>query len=135
LIVVDASIALAWCFKDEASSYADSVQERVIDEGAVVPAHWPLEVANGLLAGQRRGRIEAGELPGIGRSLLDLGIQIRPVELTTAFWGVLDLASEQGLSVYDAAYIDMCSVLGLELATLDQAMRAAGLKAGIELVL
>ena len=134
MIVLDASVTLAWGLKDEASAYADAILERVTSEGAVVPAHWPLEVANGLVAAERRGRIAADQVAEIGRGLNELTIDIRPEELTTAFWGVLDAAREHGLSVYDAAYLALCRSRGLALATLDVRLRAACERAGIEIV-
>jgi predicted nucleic acid-binding protein len=134
LIVVDASVTLAWGLKDEESAFADAILERVTTEGAAVPAHWPLEVANGLMAAERRGRIAADQVAQIGRGLDELTIDIRPVELSTAFWGVLDAAREHGLSVYDAAYLDLCRSRGLPLATLDARLRSACEKVGVDLV-
>jgi hypothetical protein len=37
-IVIDASIALAWCFEDEASPETDALVERIREEGAIVPS-------------------------------------------------------------------------------------------------
>ena len=48
MIVVDASVALAWALPDELSAYADVVLARAEDEALVVPELWPREVANGL---------------------------------------------------------------------------------------
>ena len=48
-IVIDASMTMAWCFEDEASSAADAVLDRVGTEGATVPSLWQLEVANVLV--------------------------------------------------------------------------------------
>ena len=44
--VLDGSVAIAWCFEDEVSPYADAVAARIPTVQAVVPAIWPLEVAN-----------------------------------------------------------------------------------------
>ncbi len=35
--VIDSSIALTWCFEDEATAETDALFERIRDEGAVVP--------------------------------------------------------------------------------------------------
>ena len=59
--VVDASSVLAWCFEDEGGPEADALIDQVAAEGADVPGSWSLEVANGLVAGERRGRIKAAE--------------------------------------------------------------------------
>ena len=59
-LVVDASVALAWCFEDEASPATDAVLDQVKDEGAVVPSLWHLELGNILLLAERRGRTIQG---------------------------------------------------------------------------
>jgi predicted nucleic acid-binding protein len=41
------------------------------------------------------------------------------------FETVLDLAREQGLSSYDASYLDLAMQTGLPLATLDRALQDA----------
>ena len=45
-LIIDCSIAMAWCFSDERSPVGDQVQDRLVDEIAIVPAHWFLEVTN-----------------------------------------------------------------------------------------
>ena len=61
-VIIDATVALSWLFEDETSDYADRVLDAVASDGAVVPAIWLLEVANGLLSGERRGRLSAAEV-------------------------------------------------------------------------
>jgi hypothetical protein len=48
--VLDDSICLAWYFRDEANPHADAVAARFPDVQAIVPAIWPLELANAVLA-------------------------------------------------------------------------------------
>jgi predicted nucleic acid-binding protein len=134
VIVVDASVAVAWCLKDESSVYADGVLERVVDEGAASPAHWPLEVANAILSAERRGRIAADEVAGVSGLLERLEIEIVPVELSTAMWSVLDVAREHNLSAYDSVYLGLAQFRRIPLATLDDRLRAACRGAGVELV-
>ena len=56
--VLDASVALAWLIDDPVPSYATKIQERIADgEAALVPALWVLEMANGLLMAERRGKL------------------------------------------------------------------------------
>ena len=47
--VVDNSVVMSWCFKDETNNYADIVLNRLTEATAVVPSIWPLEVVNVLL--------------------------------------------------------------------------------------
>ena len=43
-----------------------------------VPAHWPLEVANALLVGRRRGRVTVGEIAEFIEDLAALPIRLEP---------------------------------------------------------
>lgn len=56
-LVLDASVALSWCFKNEATAAGDRVLERLATEAASVPTIWHLEIANVLALSERRGRI------------------------------------------------------------------------------
>ena len=132
MIVVDASVTLAWCLSDEADNYAERILERVVAESAAAPAHWPLEVANGIRSAERRGRVVENEVSDIARLLDNLAVEVVPVELTTALWSVLDLAREHDLSAYDAGYLGLARHRGLELATLDETLRQACQRAGVQ---
>ena len=57
-IVLDASVALAWCFPDEASQYADEVLVALEGRRVIVPAVWALEITNALLVAERRKRVK-----------------------------------------------------------------------------
>ena len=61
--VIDASITLAWCLTDELSAEHQSLLERVADQCAIVPAIWPLEVANAVLSAAHSGRIDHAAVP------------------------------------------------------------------------
>ena len=56
--VLDASVAVAWCFEDEATKFTEGVLD-LLSAGAeaLVPAIWPVEVANALLIAERRNRM------------------------------------------------------------------------------
>ena len=58
VFVIDASATLPWCFADEATAATNAVLTRLrTGDEAIVPAHWPVEVANALLIAVRRKRI------------------------------------------------------------------------------
>lgn len=133
MIVVDASVTLAWCFDDEASPAADAILERVVEEGAIAPAHWPLEVANGLRTAERRQHVEAGSLPQLRDLLARLPVEIQPVGLAVATGPVLDAALAHNLSAYDAAYLLLAVERQLPLATVDARLRKACAAAGVAL--
>lgn len=131
--VVDASITLAWCFEDEASGDAEAALERLLAEGAIAPAHWPLEIANALWSAERRGRLAASDLPTLRSMLITLPVEILPVELSTAL-STIDTAQAHGLSAYDATYLHLAEVRGLGLATIDARLRAACASAGVPVI-
>ena len=57
-IVVDASVALAWFFPDDASEYADGVLVALAGRKVIVPAVWVLEITNAVLVAERRKRVK-----------------------------------------------------------------------------
>jgi predicted nucleic acid-binding protein len=133
MFVVDVSIVLAWCLDDETSELADSAIERLLAEGGVAPAHWPLEVANGLRTAERRGQIDESALRRLGPRLNQLPVDIAPVEFSTAL-GLIESSRRHDLSVYDAAYLDLAEFRGLGLATVDAQLAEACRVAGIGLI-
>lgn len=118
-LVVDASVALSWFLGDEESGEADAALARLEEETAVVPGLWALEVANALVAAERRGRITEAEAGRI-LSLLDaLPIEEDPAPREVTQRTVHGLARSHGLSAYDAAYLELAIRRGAELVTLD----------------
>ena len=119
--VLDASAALAWCFADEESV------DLPTDGHAVVPSLWPLELANGLLSGERRGRISHVQARRVWDALwAALGVQVDQSDgIFTAAWS---LARDEGLSVYDAAYLELAMREGVPLATRDATLAQAARK-------
>jgi predicted nucleic acid-binding protein len=117
--VLDASVALAWCFEDEGGAYALDVLESLRSTEAVVPTVWPLEVTNGLVVAERRGRINAPAAVRALSLLRALPVVVEPSERRRVFEGGFRLARTHGLSTYDAAYLELALTRGLPLATLD----------------
>ena len=130
-IVVDASVALAWCFPDEASEYADGVLVALEGRTAIVPAIWALEIANGLLVGERRKRVRQPDVRRFVELLRGLRVTEHSQTVPDTVGNVLPLARDYGLSAYDAAYLDVAVRQGAPLATLDNALREAGRSVGI----
>ena len=93
-MVIDASVALAWCFPDEASDYADAVLGVLEGQSILVPSIWSMEITNALLVGERRKRIR---LPDV-RQFVELLKRLRIVEDNQPFGdamsNVLPLARE-----------------------------------------
>lgn len=134
MFVVDASVILAWSLEDESSEPAEAAVERLLAEGGLAPAHWPLEVANGLRSAERRGRIDEPSIRRLAARLVGLPVDVAPVELSTAL-GVIEAARRHDLSVYDAAYLDLADVRGLPVATVDDRLARACRAANVPLVI
>ena len=132
-LVVDASVTLSWCFRDEHSEDAVRILRLLTVDAAVVPSLWPLEVANGLLVAERRGRLSADETMQVREMLVDLPITLDEATFDEGFGSVLNLARERNLSAYDAAYLALAMREGLPLATLDDKLRAAATSVGVQL--
>jgi predicted nucleic acid-binding protein len=133
-LVIDASATLPWYFQDEASSESELIFDRVASVGAIVPAHWKLEVANGFQTALRRRRISSDYRD---ESLADLGllpIDIDPETNARAWLDTLQIAGRFGLTPYDAAYLELALRRHLPLATLDKDLRRAASDAGVGLV-
>jgi predicted nucleic acid-binding protein len=133
--VIDASATLPWCFADEATQSTNALLARLrTGEEAIVPAHWPLEVANALLIAVRRRRISAED----AHQFLD-DLEVLPIRVDTAGRSslrarVFPLAEQFKLTAYDAAYLELAVRETLPLATLDEDLRRAAHRAGVSLV-
>ena len=132
--VIDASLVLAWQFKDEGNAFADATIERLRDEVAVAPAIWPIEVANAFVVGVRRGRLSSTDAAAPISMVLDLPITVRQTDWEGTLLSVLDLALTLNLSAYDASYIQLASRERLTLATLDDRLKTAAGRAGVALL-
>lgn len=62
-LVIDASVTLGWYFPDETNPTAEAVRRRFATDSAVAPGLWWYEIRNALIAGERRGRIDAARPP------------------------------------------------------------------------
>lgn len=128
--MIDASVALAWCFPDEASNYADGVLVALEGQAILVPAVWGLEIANAVLAGERSKRLRQPEIRRFTTLLESLSIVQDVPPVGDQVSNVLPLAREYGLSAYDAAYLELSIRRGAPLATLDGKLQRAAQRAG-----
>jgi predicted nucleic acid-binding protein len=132
-VVVDASVALAWCFPDEASEYADRALVALKGQTLLVPAAWGLEIANALLTGERRKRLKRPEILSFVALLEGLSILQDGQSVRESVSNVLPLARDYGLSAYDAAYLELAIRHSAPLATLDRDLQTAAKRAGIRI--
>jgi len=127
--VIDPSVALAWLLPDETNARADALRMAV--EGgadAWIPAHWWLEIGNGLLKAERRGRITPEQVAQ-ALSLVN-ALPLEEDEETAEQIPVrtLTLARKHGLTIYDASYLELAQRRGATLATFDEQLLTAAAK-------
>jgi predicted nucleic acid-binding protein len=135
VFVVDASVALAWCFEDEATDWSEGLLRRLRSGDQVaVPAHWPTEVSNGMLMGVRRKRIQPGKPEILWDELALLPITVEAALSPNESKAALSLCDKHGLTVYDAAYLELAHRKQLPVATLDSDLRRAAVSEGIVLL-
>lgn len=133
-LIVDASITMAWCFEDEATPATEEVLDQVVESNALVPSVWRFEVGNALQMAIRRKRITEVFRDDALAKLLAMPITVDPETDAYVWTTALRLSERFGLTLYDAAYVELAQRRNLPLASLDQEMRAAASALNIELL-
>ena len=132
-LVLDGSVAIAWCFPDEQDDYSQSVLDALATGRALVPDLWHLEVVNVLLIGERRRRSTQADTVQWLRFLGSLNIVVDGETRHRAFGDIAQLGRTHNLSAYDAAYLELALRRGLPLASLDHKLKEAARAAGVTL--
>ena len=132
--VLDASVALAWCFEDEQTEAIMALLDRVAESGAFAPQLWPIEALNGLLTAERHKRIDAARRHQLAGFLAELPITIDGETATRLWHPTAQLAEDHGLTACDATYLELAQRLDVPLATSDKSLLAAARRAGIRLL-
>jgi len=133
VLVLDASVALSWCFEDEETEYPYAVLDRFETGEAIVPGIWPLEVGNALLVAERRERLTKADSARFVTLLAHLPITIEQDLPERMFGEIIALARAHSLSTYDASYLDLAMRNGLPLATQDSHLLHAARQCGVEI--
>ncbi len=129
--VLDCSVSMTWWFEDETDAYAERVLDYLDEASAVVPAIWPLEVANALLVAERRNRITSSDSDRVAEFIVTLPIHVDDETHPSALGATMALAREYALTAYDAAYLELAMRLDLPLATADKVLAKAARAGGV----
>ncbi len=132
--VVDNSIVMSWCFKDETSQYTESVLDRLENGTALVPSIWPLEVGNVLLVAERKKRISHADSILFITLLSELPIIVQQETPERMIKEIFYLARYHQLSSYDASYLDLAMRKGLPIATLDKNLISAAKRSQVRII-
>ncbi|MEX1993636.1 MAG: type II toxin-antitoxin system VapC family toxin [Steroidobacteraceae bacterium] len=130
-LIVDASVAVAWFVRNQATGYTDRVRRQARGERLHVPAVWPLEFANALWQLQRRKLLADRQVD----TIIDLA---EPLEIvvhkdTPAPRRLVAVARDHDLSAYDASYLDLALTLRYPVACRDGALKRALRTVGLKL--
>lgn len=130
--VIDVSVAGSLVLPDEAQNMAAATSDLILHADLVAPLLWRFEISNLLLVAQRRGRInDAQRFTAIERlQQMDVSIDVQSGD--QAWLASFDIAQSDGLTVYDAAYLELARRLGCGLLTYDRALAKAAIARGIE---
>ena len=132
--VLDSSIALCWCFEDEATDTTTQLLEQLRLDTVAVPNLWHVEIANVLTLAERRRRITGAETAQFVALLEELEIDVDEETWTRAFSRILDLARQERLTAYDASYLELAMRLGVPLASKDADLCDAAERLGVSVV-
>jgi predicted nucleic acid-binding protein len=126
--VVDASVAVAWFVKGQATEYTNALLHRAPRERLHVPALWHAEFANALLALVHRRKLDPERLSDIFETVdeLELITDAQPPNARD----LAALSRRLSLSAYDATYLELALRLRLPIAAKDGPLGGAAPRAG-----
>ncbi len=134
--VLDNSVTMRWFFGDgkpQELVYAGKVLDAMIQDNALVPATWGLEVANVIARAEAKGLVTEARSGAFLEMLEGVDIEVDAATFTRALSDTLQLARRYKLSAYDASYLELALRSGLSLATLDEDLQKAAKKAGVKM--
>ena len=130
--VLDASVALAWCFSDEATPASAELLDQLSTGSIVyVPAIWPLEVGNVLMGALKRHRISYAAITQFLDQVDSLNIQVDTETASKAFHDILALSHSEGLTTYDASYLELAMRKGIAIASKDKELCRVAIRLGV----
>ncbi len=133
--VLDNSVSMRWFFIDgkaEQLDYANKVMAELKTTRAIVPVVWGLEVANVIAKAEAKTLVTETRSQAFLEILKALSIEVDGATFAHALSGTLQLARRYKLTAYDASYLELALRLNLPLATLDEHLQKAMIKAGVK---
>jgi predicted nucleic acid-binding protein len=116
---------LVWIYAHGTGDSVVHLFDTIRLHGAWVPGLWRWEIANVLQLNVRGGRHAGDFCDGALASLALLPVKVDAEGDRQAWIDTLHLAERHGLTVYNAAYLEIASRRKIALATLDRQLRAA----------
>ena len=132
--VVDNSVVMSWCFKDETNRYADAVLDKLSESTAIAPSIWPLEVVNVLLVAERQKRLKQVDSVRFITLLSQLPIVVEGIGSEKVMKDLLALGRTSHLSSYDASYLDLAMRKDCPIATIDKKIMEAAKEVSVTIL-
>ena len=136
MIILDASMALAWIFERDNKKEAicaDHVLQKMESMETIVPPLWHSEISNALLVGERRKVVTEAQVIDYLNRLSHLPLTTDTASPANIRGLILSLAREYNLTAYDATYLEWALRTKSTLATFDNKLAIAMKKAGGEI--
>ena len=136
VVVIDASMALAWLFEREQPSDRERANRLLAACGEApwwIPGLWHLEVSNALLVAERRSVLPQADSDRFLARLSSLPFFTDSEPVAERSSRILVLARSHGLSSYDATYLELAQRLGAVLASFDRQLNRAAVALGVAL--
>jgi predicted nucleic acid-binding protein len=133
VFVLDASVTMSWCYENENTEAGRSLLRRLREQRGIVPPIWRYEVANALLAGERRCRLEPERLARFLELVESLDLEVER-DATPRPGNEMMLGRRYGISAYDASYLQVAMSRSVALATFDRRLCSAAESAGVPLL-
>ncbi len=131
--VADSSVAISWVALSQSTKVTDHLLDDVVaGTPFIVPVLWMFEVSNSLLVLMRRKRIDPEDCSRARATLSRLMPVVDDEGPRLALSQITDLAQKHGLSVYDAAYLELAIRKRLPLASRDASLNKAAKHAGVK---
>lgn len=132
-LVVDASIALGWFIRTQASLLTAAALKAITIESGHVPPYFAIEVARALRNQERRSLLSPETVGLALAKLAELPLREDSARSLDTVLEMTKLARRYGLRIADAAYLELALRSGDPLATRDSQLDLAAQAAGVPL--
>jgi predicted nucleic acid-binding protein len=131
--IIDSSWGAAHSLPDEQNYRIDSFFDGLTEQDVLmVPQLFWYEISNIFRNNVVRNRIGAEDIPAMLEGIEDLNLNTDAISGSSFSANLFKLAREYGLTAYDAAYLELAIRTQALVATLDDNLKEACIKAGLQ---
>lgn len=133
-VVIDASAALGWLLRSQATAALREFSRRTVNHTLVAPECFRWEVRGVLLRRERSGHVRPGSKKSrlaLLESRITFGSEPDEKARTANLDRIDELARTHGLSLFDASYLDLAQRMHAELASKDAKLLDVAARCGV----